>query len=137
MKLPEALTAEFDAVSSFIERHTQAVCPNCEKVCCIDRHGTYEKEDIVFLSAIGELRHDVRPKEPDTEPCRFLSPVGCGLPRIRRPFRCTWYFCTALLDEMQGGNPREYRKFIAELNRLLEHRRDVLEYTLSGRSAAW
>jgi hypothetical protein len=116
----------FDDLSPFIENHTQAACPECEKVCCIDRHGTYEEEDILFLSALGEKPETEMPRDDDTLPCRYLTPRGCKLSRHRRPFRCTWYFCSALLQSMPDDVAREYRVFIKTFQHLQELRRSLL-----------
>ena len=121
------LIAAYDAVGGFIEKHTQAVCPSCESVCCIDRHGTYEPEDLVLLQSLGLEPHHERQKENDTGPCRFLSANGCGLPRWQRPFRCTWYFCTCLLDAMPLKNPKEYREFVGALDRLVNLRNTIIQ----------
>lgn len=108
----------YEAVSPFIEKHTARVCPSCEKVCCIDRHGTHEEEDLSFLAALGASAPPGSPREDDTLPCRHLSRTGCSIPRWLRPFRCTWYFCERLLEEMPRENPREYRLFMEDLSRL-------------------
>ena len=65
------------------------------------------------------------PKEDDTEPCRHLGPRGCGLPRWQRPYRCTWYFCDALLQRMPSCDPRGYRAFVDRLKALGELLRRV------------
>lgn len=123
--LAEEMKEAYDAVSPFIEKHTVRVCPTCEKVCCIDRHGTHEGEDLAFLHALGAGPPPNAPKAEDTEPCRHLTSTGCLLPRWQRPFRCTWYFCSPLLEEMPRENPREYREFMRALGRLQELRRAV------------
>lgn len=122
----ERLISAYDAVSAFIEKHTQALCPDCETVCCIDRHGTYEKEDRALLRALDVEPAPDAPKDADTEPCRFLTRNGCRLPRIMRPFRCTWYFCSRLLEEMPHDNSKKYREFVAALGRLQRLRRELL-----------
>lgn len=67
------------------------------------------------------------PDRPDTEPCRFLEKNGCFLPRYRRPFRCTWYFCDRLLESMQKDKAREYRAFVSAFQRLQDIRLRLLE----------
>lgn len=124
--IAKEMQGAFDDLSPFIEKHTRAACPACNKVCCIDRHGTYEKEDILFLSALGEKPETERPREDDTLPCRHLTPRGCRLKRYMRPFRCTWYFCHALLESMPEGIAREYRAFIKTFQDLQELRRRLL-----------
>jgi hypothetical protein len=108
----------YEAVSPFIEKHTARACPSCPRVCCIDRHAVNEEEDLAFFSALGVDAPQVRAKERDTEPCRHLSSRGCSLPRWQRPYRCTWYFCQTLLEEMPGESAAEYREFIMTLGRL-------------------
>jgi hypothetical protein len=118
--------AAFREVSSFIERHTSALCPSCENVCCIDRHGSYGRDDMLFLRALGEGPQVRAPREKETDPCRFLTTKGCALPRWRRPFRCTWYFCGPLIEAMPREDPRQYREFIKALNRLLALRQEAI-----------
>lgn len=124
-ELAEEMREAYDAVSPFIELHTSRVCPDCQRVCCIDRHGTHEPEDLAVIAALGETPPPEQPLVPDTVPCRQLAPTGCGLERWQRPYRCTWYFCTALLDEMPEEDPRGYREFMEKLKRLQDLRHEV------------
>jgi hypothetical protein len=118
----------YEAVSPFIEEHTTAVCPSCKSVCCIDRHGTHEEEDLLFIDALGEPPPSEGPRQDDAGPCRHLSPAtGCGIQRWRRPFRCTWFFCQPLLDKMRLENPKEYRRFVDGLQGLVRLRRRLFE----------
>jgi hypothetical protein len=120
--LARMMKEAYEDLSPFIEKHTMRVCPVCERVCCIDRHGSHEAEDIMFLEALGEGVPPVPRKKDDTQPCRHLGPSGCAIPRWQRPYRCTWYFCARLLDEMPHRDPREYREFVRALGRLKELR---------------
>lgn len=121
-KLAREMKEAFNALSPLIEAYTAEVCPSCRKVCCIDRHGTHEELDLLFIDAIGETPHPEPPREDDTVPCRHLGERGCTIERWRRPFRCTWYFCPRLLEEMPGMDRRQYRRFMAALQRLQELR---------------
>jgi hypothetical protein len=69
----------------------------------------------------------MRAKKRDTEPCRYLPSKGCSLPRWQRPYRCTWYFCQTLLEEMPGESAGEYRKFITALRRLQSCRQRLID----------
>jgi hypothetical protein len=117
----------YNAVSPLIERYTHEVCPSCESVCCIDRHGAHEEEDMAFMAMLGEGLPPGKPREDESEPCRHLSPAGCALPRWRRPYRCTWYFCDPLLEAMPQGDPRAYRQLVSGLQRLAGLRRRLIE----------
>ena len=118
--LARLMKESFEKLGPYIEKHTQRVCPVCQKVCCANKHGTPEREDFLFYRALGVEPEPAR-GAPD-EICSLLGGTGCGLPRWQRPFRCTWYFCGPLLDSMRRGNGREYRRLVAELALLVELR---------------
>ncbi len=129
-KKPEGLARlmaeSFERLSPYIERHTAEVCPGCKKVCCANKHGTPEREDYLFYLALGA---QAKPASGAAdEVCSLLEVSGCALPRWRRPFRCTWYFCEPLLDSMRLGNGRQYRLFVAELARLVELRAMLIDF---------
>lgn len=101
--------AGIEKITPFIQQATGTVCPKCDDVCCISKHGYYNFEDLVYMHALGleAPQHDTG--RADSDPCQFLSEKGCNMDRTVRPSGCNWYFCSALLDhmeEMQG-----YREF--------------------------
>ncbi|GAB4389064.1 MAG: hypothetical protein Kow0025_12170 [Thermodesulfovibrionales bacterium] len=128
-----ALRAAYEEVSPLIEAFTSEICPGCESVCCIDRHGSYEAEDSAFARALGQEPPPEAPRPEDTEPCRFLGREGCRLPRFRRPYRCTWYFCQRLLESMPARDPRGYRRLVSSLERLMEARARLAARLRAGR----
>jgi hypothetical protein len=112
-----------EALSPSIERHTSVVCPDCKRVCCVNRYSYHELSDIIYLSSLGERPPAYRQGVGDTEPCQFIGERGCTLKRSLRPHRCNWFFCSPLLDHIQASPAREYRAFIAgleEVNRKRE-----------------
>jgi hypothetical protein len=115
-----------EALSPFIERHTSVVCPDCMRVCCMNRHSYHDPGDIVYLCSLGEgppaYRKDIR----DAEPCQFLGERGCGLRRSLRPHRCNWFFCAPLLDRLQSSPAREYRAFISGLEKINRRRERLI-----------
>ena len=117
----------YEALSPMVEGFTSSVCPTCERVCCIDRHGTHEPEDEAFIALLGEALPPEPPKEDDALPCRHISGAGCRLPRRLRPFRCTWYFCGPLLEAMPREDARAYRRLVDGLRRLVELRLRLIE----------
>jgi len=105
-------------VSPFIECITREVCPSCKDVCCINKHGFYNFEDLIYLHALG-----LKPLPPDfmkkeTDPCQFLSPTGCIMERSVRPSGCNWYFCDSLFDSMETRS--EYQAFDEAFGRIAE-----------------
>ena len=118
-----ALIGEADP---FIQRNTEEVCPECRKVCCINRHSYHTHFDVLYLRALGQEIPSHGAGIADSEPCQFLSARGCRLKRHLRPYRCTWYFCTPLLDHMRNAPVREYRSFISCLEQISGERELLL-----------
>jgi hypothetical protein len=126
-EIAQELKEIFDAVNPFIQQHTSLVCPSCEKVCCINRHGNHDDNDKIFISALGREISAGNSEGNDTDPCRFLNPEGCSMDRWMRPFRCTWFFCDPLLESMEKDKGRAYREFVDTFKRLVDIRQKLIE----------
>ncbi len=98
------------AIDSFIQKATSAVCPRCARVCCVNEHSSYSCEDLIYLYALGFEPAGCGQTDPDV-PCRFLSPEGCRIRRTLRPSGCNWYFCASLYEAMEKAPSRTYKDF--------------------------
>jgi len=116
-----------DVIDSFIQQNTSVVCPHCQGVCCLNRHGYYDYEDLIYISAIGAAPPAYTEGIDDTAPCQFLSTSGCLLTRAIRPFRCNWHFCDALLTHMENGPARSYRNFINRFHEIIHLRKQMID----------
>ncbi len=105
-------------VSPLIEEHTARVCPACEEVCCRQRHGLFTPADRAYLDALGEPVPAHAADRPLDGPCQFLGPTGCAKPRWQRAWRCTWFFCSPLLQALEEGPQRKARALSAALERI-------------------
>jgi len=114
--IAQRLKTLYDEISPLIEEFTQEVCPECQSVCCKHRHGRFEPLDEKFIEALGVDIPRATDDRDDDDWCEFLTETGCQKPRWQRPFRCTWYFCEALLQYMPEKSPKRLRK----LQRLLQ-----------------
>ncbi len=120
-----------EKVDPFIQKSTEEVCPSCRQVCCINKHSYHTYFDVIYLLALGEKIPYHKAGIGDLEPCQFLSPQGCRLKRFLRPYRCTWYFCTPLLEYVRNTPVRRYREFISCLEQI-SGEREVLLTTFIG-----
>jgi hypothetical protein len=108
-----------EEISPFIQRATRTVCPKCEDVCCISKHGYYNFEDLVYTHALGLKAPQHESGREDSDPCQFLSEKGCSMDRAVRPSGCNWYFCSSLLDHMEElPGYREFDDALREVAKL-------------------
>lgn len=115
----------FEEISPLIEGYTSEVCPDCEDVCCKQKHAYYDSEDMICISALGLSSPEYSERGLE-EPCEFLSFNGCSRPRWQRPFRCTWYFCEPLLRHMSDGPGRPHRRLVSLLQDIVELRGNLI-----------
>jgi hypothetical protein len=116
-----------DRVSPFIQTITSRVCPECPRVCCVNKHGYYDHEDLIYVFSLGLEVPRYGEGLADSVPCQFLGSKGCSLPRTARPFRCNWYFCMPLVRNMEEAPGRAYRAFVRDFEHLLAWRNRMIE----------
>ncbi len=116
----------FEALDPLIQELTSRVCPYCGTVCCINRHGLPDLDDVVVIRAMGlDLpSYDLSRRGADI--CQFIGPKGCVLPRARRPYRCTWYFCDPLRLQWELLPLASYRAIEAGLVELAGARQRLM-----------
>ncbi len=98
------------------------VCPDCRDVCCKQRHGIMNEQDLRYCSALGASLPDYDPERPEDGPCQFMGREGCLSPRWLRPWRCTAYFCDALLAAMNSSPPIKARRISALIQEIVDIR---------------
>lgn len=85
----DRLTAVFPLMADLC-RNT---CPWCPEPCCIVTRVWFDFRDVLLfhLTATpippGPMRRD------KLATCRYLTPRGCALLRLQRPWACTQYIC--------------------------------------------
>jgi len=127
-RLAVALRRDIDAVDHFIQQNTAQVCPDCQKVCCINRHGYYDYQDLIYITALGNAPPLYGEGIVDTAPCQFLSKYGCAIERSIRPFRCNWHFCTDLIAFMSSGPAKPLRAFNLQFRELQLLRQEMTDF---------
>nr|WP_319775871.1 hypothetical protein [uncultured Sphaerochaeta sp.] len=103
--LRENLTSLFPMFDRFAEQ----VCPACQAPCCRAARVAYDFKDLLFLHAAGFDPPPHQLRRNDEEHCRYLGDSGCLLPRVLRPFICTWYYCAPMLELFRAMPPKKQR----------------------------
>jgi len=122
-----SLRNRIDAVDAFIQVNTAAVCPDCRKVCCINKHGYHDYQDLIYLASLGLKPPHYRNGIGDADPCQFLSEFGCTIDRALRPFRCNWHFCSELINHMNAGPAKSLREFNLQFKELQALRQEMVD----------
>ena len=89
------ITALYNELETPLNDLCQAACPECLDVCCTKATVWYDQKDIlVYHLATGSFPEKQISKHASGI-CCHLGEHGCNLPRLQRPFICTWYICSA------------------------------------------
>lgn len=126
IKKAHLIKEKIDTIDTFIQKCTEITCPNCKDVCCINKHGQHDLNDLIFIYSLGLKPPAYKFGIKDHEPCQFLSPHGCKVVRHLRPFRCIWYFCNALLESAETMPSKKYREFIYSFHEIINMRRELI-----------
>jgi hypothetical protein len=101
-------------------------CPGCVDKCCERATVWYDFKDLLGFhlaaAALPAVQLPSRPKRP----CKFLTTDGCALPRIERPFICTWFLCAAQKRALEAWPPSR-RQFLENSLTALKGGRHRLE----------
>lgn len=126
-KKGDELKEIFIEMDPMLQELTQKICPYCGNVCCANRHGLPEFADIVAFLAMKEEPPTYKLNVDLRAICQFLSKKGCILPRYRRPYRCTWYFCEPMLLEVDIGPIKRYKEFLRLVKAIAQKRGELLQ----------
>jgi hypothetical protein len=93
MNLVQKLQVHLGSIFSILDDLCKATCPWCPDPCCLSAKVWIDFKDLLFLHLGG---HQIPPAQllPNLKKiCRYWSLKGCVLPRMSRPWVCTWYLC--------------------------------------------
>ncbi len=122
----------YQRLSSPMSSLCGVTCNSCTSPCCPGARPYFDFKDLIFF----HLSH-TRPPEAQTikeqaDRCRYISIRGCTLPRLQRPWICTWYICSRQQPLLSSN--REFAKIpyiIAEIKDLRGRLEDEFILTVS------
>ncbi len=102
-------------------------CPSCSDPCCVRADVRYDLRDLIFLHCSGAgLPLGQTVSASGGGACAMLDADGCALPRVMRPFMCTWYLCPPQMDIVRAEADPEISVLTDRLEEL-KRRRKMLE----------
>lgn len=77
-------------------------CRFCPDPCCLYARVWVDFRDLLFMHLAGAPIPYAQLITPLKMRCRYISPKGCLLPRISRPWACTWYLCHTQMTRLRN-----------------------------------
>ena len=110
------------AVADFLETQLQTLfpildelcintCPRCPETCCLTAKIWFDFKDLLFLHLACKPVPLNPPLAALEDTCLYSGYKGCMLPRISRPWICTWYLCPAQVAILRKGDSLQYNLF--------------------------
>ncbi|MCP3872687.1 MAG: hypothetical protein GY699_05955 [Desulfobacteraceae bacterium] len=89
---------KYKQISDAIEMVCSHTCVDCMDICCKRATIWFDLKDVLYIyfgtKTFPEFQIYKKEKEKSEKSCCHFSPKGCALERTKRPFVCTWYFCS-------------------------------------------
>ncbi len=113
-------------VDAELDRLCRLHCPSCDDICCVRATVWYDFRDLLFLYCLQEKLPSAQILSKTGKGCNHLGAQGCALPRVERPFVCTWYLCPAQRATIRwNGGERVSVDLISLLKKIQRQRRDL------------
>ena len=102
--LARILRQRLESIFSDLDELCIDSCPRCPEPCCLKASVWYDFKDLLFLHFNEQPIPPAQPKANLNMPCRYLGTRGCRLPRMTRPWICTWYLCPTQTAKLRNGH---------------------------------
>ena len=96
-----AIQEQLLTVSDIMAQLSAETCTHCPAVCCLSAKIWADFKDALFWHLSGQAVPLQQTIPHVNQVCRYLGSRGCTLPRLSRPFVCTWYCCPTQVLHMQ------------------------------------
>jgi len=134
-RLAEGILDLIRWLDPFFERYESESYPRCAEPCCTARRVFFDRADLLFFHALPTAVPAGQTRALENEPCRYLTPEGCALPRLARPHVCNWFLCHLQYECFTREPAKIQRAFIKNLERL-RHLRLRLSLLYDPRTAS-
>ena len=128
----DRLAHQLDLLADRFDQLAPVTCDDCPDPCCCHAKVWLNFQDLLFIHLHHEtlpphqLRRDLR------EPCRYLGLRGCTLPRLSRPWICTWYICPTQRRALERDVPGGMSQTLAALTRVKTLRNEMEQRYLTA-----
>ncbi len=121
--LARDLQVRMVSIFSLLDDLCWVTCPWCPDPCCLAARVWIDFKDLLFLHLAGHLVPPEQLLSDFKESCRYWSPRGCMLPRISRPWVCTWHLCPTQKVNLRRKAPSVQEKMRHAVQRITAGRK--------------
>ena len=125
----KSLQADYEAIFPLLDRACAATCPCCPTPCCLVADARFDLKDLLFIHLARVPAPMGQPRGEGSTICRYLGASGCLLPRISRPWICTWYLCPMQKQWLSSYVPEDFRRLGSGI-KSIKQRRNLIEAQL-------
>ena len=114
----QRLESCLQAVFPILDALCAASCPWCPEPCCLKASVWFDFKDLLFMHFNQLSIPPCQPKANLKNPCCYHGRRGCRLPRINRPWICTWYLCptqTAILRKDHSAEHESLKQAFSQV----------------------
>jgi hypothetical protein len=126
VSLAQSVKSHLESIFPFLHELCGNCCPWCPEPCCLKASVWFDFKDLLFLHLNKQPIPSAQPKANLSMPCRYLAPKGCRLPRIVRPWICTWYLCPTQTAKLRNGYKGKH-KLLDQAFAQIKSERNLLE----------
>jgi len=123
--MAQDMEARLGSIFSLLDELCSASCPWCPNPCCLSAAVWIDFKDLLFLHLCGHPIPDKQLRSNLKKVCRYWKPKGCVLPRLSRPWICTWYLCPTQKAILVRKSSRDRDKFSRQIQAVKDGRRKV------------
>ena len=121
----KALQADYEAIFPLLDRACAATCPWCPMPCCLVADARFDLKDLLFIHLRRVPVPLGQPRGDGHAVCRYLGPSGCLLPRISRPWICTWYLCPMQKQWFFAYDKKGWRQISGAIESIKKQRNEL------------
>ncbi|MBW2488151.1 MAG: hypothetical protein JRE72_12060 [Deltaproteobacteria bacterium] len=122
----QTLESCLKAVFTILDELCAASCPWCPDPCCLKASVWFDFKDLLYMHFNQLSIPPCQPKTNLKNPCCYHGHRGCRLPRINRPWICTWYLCPTQMAILRKDHPAE-RESLKQAFSQIKSERNQLE----------
>jgi len=117
-----------------MDRYCNNTCHGCQDFCCQADGIYFDLPDLIYILTLDNDLPTSQTRAIRGAPCRYLGEEGCILPRMCRPFICTWYLCEPQMALLEAEPISFQKQFTAVMQLIRRCRQQMLAMHEKGQN---